>query len=192
MNGWRWLRVRVPAAAAVLAAALVSGAVPASAQRRVPAAGSAAIGGEAGWFLPSEDALSAGPTVAGTFDYYLTRRVSLRPTIGWADPDFDRESGDSLRQVRVTLDLLYNWEYGAWHPFVGAGLGAYFLQPKDNGHAFGDSETKPGLGLGGGIEYFVGRDVAIKGEARYHIISDSDLVFDPSGLALTLGLKKYF
>ena len=45
-----------------------------------------------------------------------------------------------------------------------------FLQFKDNGQALGQSETKPGFNVGGGIEYFTGRTVSLKGEARYHVI----------------------
>ena len=66
-----------------------------------------------------------------------------------ADPSFDG-GGNSLRQVPLRADLNYNWERGRWHPFVGTGVGAYFLQNKgSNGTAFGNQETKFGFNLGG-------------------------------------------
>jgi hypothetical protein len=45
----------------------------------------------------------------------------------------------------------------------------------------------------GGIEYFTSRTVSIKGELRYHIVSDIlNGSFNPDGAAITIGLKKYF
>ena len=70
--------------------------------------------------------------------------------------------------------------------------GRYFLRLKHNGQSFGDTETKPGFNIGGGIEYFTGRTVSLKGEARYHVIGNTRTGMDPSGLVLTGGLKKYW
>ena len=76
--------------------------------------------------------------------------------------------------MRVGADLIHNWEGGKIHPFVGAGLGAYFLQPRDNGEDFGDGATKLGGTLLGGVEYFTSKTFSVKGEARYHIVSKSE------------------
>jgi hypothetical protein len=48
-----------------------------------------------------------------------------------------------------------------------------------------------GFNLGGGLEYFVHRQVSQKGEGRYHFVEDTR-GRDPSGLAITAGLKTYF
>jgi len=96
------------------------------------------------------------------------------------------------------VDIIYNWEGGAVHPFVGAGLGVYLLQRRDSGDDIGDSEGKLGGVLLGGIEYFTSNTVSIKGEASYHLISNADGGFagrgprNPDGFKLTVGLKKYF
>lgn len=163
----------------------------ASAQRRVPATDSGAVIGDVGVFLPRSEELDSSPVLEGFYEYYFTPRGSLRLGLGWTDPSFTRGSDDTLRTVRVAVDGVYNWERGAVHPFVGAGLGIYFLQPTDNGENFGDSETKPGATLFGGIEFFTGRTVSVKAEGQYHLIGD---VFgiNPGGLALKIGLKKYF
>jgi len=163
-----------------------------SAQERVPYAGSTAVGVDVGVFLPREAQLDNAPIVSGLLEYYVTPRVSLRTDFGLTNPGFSRESTDSLRQIPLRMDVNYNWEGGKWHPFVGAGVGAYFLQFKDNGHALGQSETKPGVNVGGGAEYFTGRTVSIKGEARYHAIGHTQTGQDPSGLVVTAGLKKYW
>ena len=130
--------------------------------------------------------------VNALLEYYVTPRVSLRTSFGLTDPGHRTEAADSLRQVPLRLDVNYNWEGGRWHPFVGAGVGAYFLQFKDNDQPFGDSETKAGFNLGGGMEYFFNRTLAFKGEGRYHILGKAQGGQDPSGLALTAGLKTYF
>ena len=168
----------------------VSAPATAMAQRRVPRTGSSAIGFEAGAFLPNADGLDNAPLIGGFYEYYVTPRVSLRGSVSWSEPSF-AGSTDSLRQLPLGLDLNYNWEGGKWHPFIGVGGGAYFMQFTRNGESIGNSETKFGLNIGGGIEYFFNRKVAFKGEGRYHAVDDFAGV-DPSGVAFTAGLKTYF
>jgi opacity protein-like surface antigen len=160
------------------------------AQERVPHAGSTAVGFDVGAFVPSDDQLDMAPVVGALFEYYLTSRVSLRTGFGFADPSF--QGDNSLRQVPLRADLNYNWERGRWHPFVGTGVGAYFLQQKGSDRAIGNQETKFGFNFGGGMEYFLNRRVAVKGEGRYHVIENPTTGVDPSGLGLSVGLKTYF
>jgi opacity protein-like surface antigen len=157
----------------------------------MPHKGAAAVGGEIGAFLPKDDRLTTGLVVEGTYEYYLDARNSVRFGVGWQNPKFQTEDTDSLRQVLIAVDLVHNWEGGAVHPFVGAGIGPYFLQFIDNGNNSGDSQTKLGGTIFGGVEFFTAKTVSVKGEARYHIVSDVN-GFSPSGLALTIGLKSCF
>jgi opacity protein-like surface antigen len=163
----------------------------ATAQERVPHRDSTAIGVDIGAFIPNDDRLDQSLLLNALYEFYVTPRVSFRTGFGWVDPSFKGGGVDSLRQMPLRLDVNYNWERGRWHPFVGAGLGAYFIQLRNNGSAFGDTETKLGLNTGGGIEYFVHRTVSIKGEGRYHAVPET-LGLEPSGIALTVGLKTYF
>jgi hypothetical protein len=163
----------------------------AAAQGRVPATDSGAIGGDVGIMVPRAEPLGTGPVLEGFYEYYFAPRTSVRIGLGWANPSFDREEDDSLRTLRVPVDLVYNWEGGTLHPFAGAGLGIYFVQQKDNGASVGDSATKVGATLLGGVEFFSGRSVAVKGEARYHLLGDA-FGINPGGLAVTIGVKKYF
>jgi hypothetical protein len=163
----------------------------AAAQGRMPHKDAGALGADVGVFLPREDVLTTGPVVEGFYEYYLTARESLRVGAGWLNPKFENESSDSLRQIRIAVDLVRNWEGGAVHPFVGVGIGTYFLQFRDNGNNAGDSRTKIGGTLFGGVEFFTSNTFAVKGEARYHVVSKVD-GFNPSGLALTIGVKSYF
>jgi hypothetical protein len=168
-------------------------AIPAlaSAQGRMPHKGAGAVGADVGVFLPKEEQLTTGPVVEGFYEYYLTARDSVRVGAGWLNPKFERESADSFRQIRIAVDLVHNWEGGTVHPFAGAGLGTYFLQLRDNGTNVGDSETKLGGTVFAGAEFFTSNTFAVKGEARYHIVQKVG-GFNPSGLALTIGVKGYF
>ena len=161
------------------------------AQRRMPATDAGAIGGDVGVFIARDELLDSGPTLEGFYEYYFEPRTSVRLGMGWANPGFDTEDEDSLRYVRVAGDLVFNWEGGAVHPFAGAGLGVYFLQEKDNGQNFGDSETKFGGTLFGGVEFFTSPTFSVKAEGRYHVITNVSR-FNPDGFALTIGAKKYF
>ena len=171
--------------------ALLGVPLGAAAQARMPHKGAGALGGEVGIFLPREDALKSGPVIEGFYEYYLTARDSVRIGAGWLNPKFENEDDDSLRQIRVAVDLVHNWEGGTVHPFVGAGIGTYLLQFRDNGNNVGESDTKLGGTIFGGVEFFTSDTFAVKGEARYHIVSKVN-GFNPSGLSLTFGVKSYF
>ena len=159
---------------------------------RQPAEGSIAVGGDVGVFVPKDSAFNTALALEGHGDFYLTPRLGVRFGVDWTDPSFQRESSDSLRQVRVGGDVIYNWEGGKWHPFAGGGVAAHLLQQKDNGHDFGDSESKLGGAILGGVEYFFNKTATVKGEARYQFVGSTRNGYDPSGLVLLVGLKQYF
>lgn len=166
----------------------------AAAQGRVPTTDSGAIGGDVGVFLARDPDLKSGLTLEGFYDYYMTPRLSVRTGLGWSNPRYHekRDPDASLRHIRVAVDILHNWEGGTVHPFVGAGLGTYFLQRRNAGSNFGESETKLGGTVLGGVEIFTGPTMSIKAEGRYHIVPRAFGLLDPDGFALTVGLKKYF
>jgi opacity protein-like surface antigen len=163
------------------------------AQGRTPRTDSAAVGGEAGLFLPRADDLKSGLDLFGFYEYYLAPRTSLRLGLEWMHPDYDedRDPDASVRMIRIGGDMVYNWEGGTIHPFAGAGLGVYIIQPRNNGQNEGDSESKFGGSLFGGLEFFTNRTTSVKAEARYHVVPNVN-GFNPDGLSLTVGLKKYF
>jgi opacity protein-like surface antigen len=163
----------------------------AHAQERVPYAGSAAAGVDVGVFFPRSDELSGSLLLNGTYEYYVTPRVSVRAGFGWSNPSFSLGAVDSLMQLPLTFDAQYNWERGPWHPFVGGGIGAYFLKFRSDFASDDNTDTRFGFNTGGGVEYFLSRTIALKGDARYHAINDARGE-EPSGMALTVGVKTYF
>ena len=165
--------------------------VVAAAQPRMPHKDAGALGAEVGVFLPRQNGMTTGPEIDGFYEYYLTARDSLRVGAGWANPKQEANSDARTRTIRLGVDLIHNWEGGAVHPFVGVGLGTYFLQPRVSGTNLGSSATKLGGTLLGGVEFFTSDTFAVKGEARYNIVTKSG-PYDPSGLSLTIGVKSYF
>jgi outer membrane protein W len=176
---------------AALLALLVSLPSATQAQERVPFAGAAAAGFDVGLFVPGSNELSSSMVLNGTYEFYFTPRISVRAGLGWANPGFSVGAVDSLMQIPLTFDGQYNWEGGKWHPFVGAGIGMHFLRFMSDQSATDNTDTRLGFTVGGGVEYFLNRTVAVKGEGRYHAIEDARGE-EPSGTALTIGLKTYF
>lgn len=166
-------------------------ASPAWAQRRMPHSDANALGAEVGFFAPRQDGMGMGPDIEGFVEHYIDARDSVRADVGWMRAQQNNDSNKSMRQIRVAGDLVHNWEGGSMHPFVGAGLGVYFLQPRVSGSNNGEGTTKFGGSILGGVEFFTSKTFAVKAEGRYHIVSKWN-GYDPSGLALTIGLKSYF
>lgn len=156
-----------------------------------PREGQTALGGDIALFFPSDDQFDGALLWGGFVEVYPTARIGVRPSLFVTSPEFERGTDERERQIRLGVDVLYNWEGGQIHPFVGAGLGAHFLQFTHEGESVGDSATELGFALLGGLEYFLNREWTVKGEGRYHFVNDRP-GFDPDGLALTIGLKRYF
>jgi hypothetical protein len=168
-------------------------ALPAAsfAQGRMPHTDAGAVGADVGLFVPRQDGMSTGPEISGFYEHYLSPRDSVRAVVGWMNANREGVTDSHVRQVRIGADLIHNWEGGAVHPFLGVGLSAYVLQRREGGADVGENATKLGGTLIGGAEYFTSKTFSIKGEARYHVVSDWD-GYNPSGLALTVGVKSYF
>jgi len=75
--------------------------------------------------------------------------ISVRAGLGWANPGFSIGAVDSLMQVPLTVDGIYNWEGGKWHPFVGAGFGVHFLRFTLDVPATDNTDTRLGFNVGG-------------------------------------------
>ena len=161
----------------------------AAAQPRAPHAGGTAVGAELGFFAP-DDEFDGALIVGGYFVFHPTPRVGIRPSLSYTSPEFQRDPNANLRQVRLGVDALYNWEQGRWHPFVGAGLGLHVLTLEDRGGTIDDA-TELGVSVVGGVEYFTTRRTALTFEGRYQFVDDI-LGSEPGGLALTIGVKRYF
>lgn len=174
-----------------LIALLLASAGTAQAQSRVPSEGMIAVGGDAGFFVARE-AFDTGATLAGSAEYWVTPRLSVRGQVGWAQNRYESNLNLYQQQVRLIGSAIYNWESGVWHPYVGGGIGGYFLRARQSGRSIGDFQTKWGLNMGIGVEYFSRRTITLRGEVFYHWIRHDAIAIDPSGATFTIGMKKYF
>jgi opacity protein-like surface antigen len=157
----------------------------------VPDAGQVAAGGEFGLFIPADEQLDPGLIGGGLLEFYATPRVGIRGTVMAIRNGYDREDDDDERQIRFGVDVIYNWEFGAVHPFLGAGVGVHLLRFYRDGDNEGPNDTEAGGQVLGGAEFFLDRQWTVKTEARYQWVADRPNL-NPDGLALTLGLKRYF
>ena len=156
-----------------------------------PRQGQVALGGDIGVFLPADSQFDGGLFGGAFVEIYPGPRIGVRPSVFVTAPEYERGTDEHERQTRLGVDFIYNWEGGRVHPFFGAGVAAHLLQLTDNGDEIGDSSTELGLALLGGLEYFLNRAWTVKGEGRYQWVGDRP-GFNPDGLALTIGLKRYF
>jgi len=169
--------------------AFITFAVPVAAQ--TPDKGMLAAGADVGVLFP-DDQFESTVTLDAFGEYYLTPRISVRGLFGWASPGFQGRTEDHFRQVKLLFNGVYNWEHGTWHPYVTAGAGAYFVRQIFEGRNDPERETRGGINLGGGIEYFTTEVFTIKGELRWDIVSHPPGLPDATGFTLTIGAKRYF
>lgn len=157
----------------------------------VPDAGQVAAGGEIGVFIPKDEQIEPGLVGGGFVEFYATPRVGIRGSLMAMRSGYDRRDDDDERQLRFGADIIYNWEFGSVHPFVGGGIGVHLLRFYRDGDNEGPNDTNFGAQALGGAEFFMNRVWTVKAEGRYLWVADRPNL-DPDGLALTIGLKRYF
>jgi len=160
-----------------------------------PHAGSMALGANFGIAAPNDDLLDNGLTPNGNFEYYVTPRFSLRALGGTAWSQFDAPRlGKNVRPTYIDFSSVYNWEGGAWHPFVAGGVGLYHYHVSEP--PFSGGNTEPGVSVGGGLEYFLDARNSLKGEVTYHGVAGQATgpfaTTDTSFWTTTFGFKRYF
>ena len=178
----------------IVLSAVILFAMPAlsAAQRREePQAGTVAIGFEGGFLVPDED-FHTGFTPAALAEFYIGPRVSLRAMGGWSRNEFVSWNNRYLEQWRMSFNVIYNWEAEYWHPYVMAGIGGHRVRTWEDDVTQTPWQSRVGYNVGGGIEYFARPKVTFKFEAAYYYCDHPPLVHESSGLALTVGMKKYF
>ena len=158
---------------------------------QTPATDQNAAGIDIGVLLPG-DPFENALTLDAFGEHFFTERLSGRVMLSWANPGVENRTEDHFRQVKLLFNAVYNWEGGKIHPFVTGGAGAYFVRLKREGALDPDGETRGGINLGGGIEYFTNRLTTIKGEVRWDIVSHPPGLPDATGATLSVGLKRYF
>ncbi|MEK6629962.1 MAG: outer membrane beta-barrel protein [Acidobacteriota bacterium] len=174
----------------LMAVAVVSWPVAAGAQHRQPKVGAIAVGGDGGAYAPGGD-LHAGARVDGFVEFYVLPRISIRGMGGWMENRLV-VGDESVSQRRLSVNVIYNWEAESWHPFVTAGVGGQFFRYTQGRDPAGAMTTKPAFNVGAGVEYFSRPTLTLKFEGTYYRVRSTEAHRNPSGLAVTAGIKKYF
>jgi opacity protein-like surface antigen len=156
-----------------------------------PRTGQVAAGADIGMFFPSDDRLQAGLMADGFIEFYPAPRLGIRPIITAIRSGYDRFDDDDERQLRLGVDVIYNWEGGRIHPFFGGGFGVHFLRFYRGGNNEGPNDTNFGTNLLGGLEIFMNREWTVKLEGRYQWVQDRPNL-DPDGFGALIGFKRYF
>ncbi len=131
----------------VMLTSTIGFATTAAAQRRqprtiVPDEGMVAVGASIGVAVPSEISLAAGADLAAEVEDYLTPRVSIRGQLSRASFDTIGHSfNGTAHPIAFDGNVVYNWEGGAWHPYVTGGIGVYHYAFTENGLASGDTKV---------------------------------------------------
>ena len=168
-------------------------ASPILAQTRVRTPDKGVIGyGVDGGVLFPDEAFENTLTFDGFGEYYVTPRVSIRGLFAFASPGLSGANEDHFRQTKLLFSGVYNVEKGSWRPFAQFGAGFYFVRLKLDAETDPPGETRGGLNFGGGSEYLLNNEAAIKVELRWDIVSHPFLLPDATGTSLTFGYKRYF
>lgn len=169
---------------------------PAWAQTQVPREGMYSVGLNVGFAKPTDDFLNSGFNMGANAEWYVTPRMSIRGALTGAWFDDDAFEDTTLSPMAFTVNGVHNWERGAWHPYATAGVGLYRYRLSDEFFDEDETDTKFGVNLGGGTEYFFTRRDTLTGEIQYHLVpGDTNNLFadyDTNYWTFSFGYKRYF
>jgi hypothetical protein len=181
----------VQTAVAFLFCLSIASPILAQTRVRTPDTGVIGSGADAGVLFPNE-AFENTFTWDGFGEYYVTPRLGIRGLLAFGSPGVPGRPEDHFRQVKLLFSGVYNWEKGSWRPFGQFGAGFYFVRQHIDATTDPPGETRGGLNFGGGAEYLLNHESAIKMELRWDIVSHPFLLPDATGVSLTVGYKRYF
>lgn len=189
----RVLRARhaVQIAGAFLILLGMAGEIDAQTRVNTPDKGVIGYGVDVGVLFP-DDAFENTLTIDGFGEYYVTPRISVRAMLAFANPGLSGRTEDHFRQWKLLFSGDYNWEMGRWRPFATFGAGIHWVRLHLDDTNDPDGETRGGLNLGGGIEFILNNESAIKTELRWDVVSHPFPLPDATATALTFGYKRYF
>ncbi|MEO3434181.1 outer membrane beta-barrel protein [Inquilinus sp. CAU 1745] len=118
--------------------------------------------------------------IAGSLGYYVTDAImlNLRQSLNYSDFNNGTNVNGSTR-----LGALYNFDLGAWKPWVGANIG----------YIYGDGVSESFIaGPEVGVRYYVNPKTFIFGQAEYQFLfddaGDADSAIDDGTFAYNLGV----
>jgi hypothetical protein len=162
-----------------------------TARVRTPDKGVIGYGVDAGVLFPDQ-AFENAFTFDGFGEYYVSPRIGVRAMLSFANPGFAGTNADNFKQTKLLFSGVYNWEKGSWRPFAQFGAGVYWVRQQFDVDPDPPGETRGGINFGGGTEFLLNSESAIKVELRWDIVSHPYSLPDATATSLTFGYKRYF
>ena len=152
---------------------------------------------DAEFFSNSTDVgiIGGGGLIYGIDNHIAAEFEVTRAAFGSETGDFgvtDIAMGGQYRFVEPRTPLV---------PYLGAGLDILVSDYDPNDGSYRDVDTTVGVGLKGGVDYFIQRQVALTAEAKGVIAPDADIhdrsgarrgSFDPTSFTGTFGVRVFF
>ena len=127
-----------------------------------------------------DDAFAFGVYGGFRFDRQLALEASLTTASHDGDGHYELDVTSLLFGPRLSGQINRNMNiYG------GVGLGIYFLDYEWG--PYDDSDTEPGMYLGGGIEFPLQNNIKVGMDFKYHVIFDNEIDTDLMTLLLRVG-----
>ncbi len=128
--------------------------------------------------------IQGGRSYGLSLDYSPDRESDLKFELLWSrqDSGLDLQGAGGVNHIGLTVDEfqvggVLETTYGRWHPYITGLLGASLFGPEGN-----DSEARFSLSIGGGVKFFVLRNLALRADVRgYCTVVESDSAFISSG-----------
>ena len=136
---------------------------------------------------PSYGYLGSEPLYAFRLGYYPDSWLGYEATVA-------HNPGESVHAVLHTVSaILRRPVSGRWQPYVSGGYGMIMVFPGQSLNA--SPVTKNALALGGGLEFYIRSDLALRGDVRHATVfgreKDRDGVVAYGYLQETVGLSFY-
>jgi hypothetical protein len=128
--------------------------------------------------------LQDGRAYGLSLDYSPNRDADLKFELLWSrqDSSFNLNGAQGSNRVGMTVDEfqiggVLETTYGRLHPYITGLLGASLFGPQGS-----DSEVRFSLSIGGGVKFFLLRNLALRGDLRgFCTVVESDGAFISSG-----------
>lgn len=169
--------------------------------------GKLGVTGRVGFLSPADNnaeyfdnRTDTGLVVGGGFIYGLDDHIALE--LEASRTEFGSDTGD-FGVTDISIGGQYRFAVQQQLvPYVGAGFDVLISDYNENSGFSSDIETKVGVHVSGGVDFFIQRNLALTAEAKLVAAPDAKITdrqsgahagdFDPSSFSTTVGLRYFF
>ncbi len=126
-----------------------------------------------GCLFEGDQHLKTSMVYGGALGYDITDNWGMELSSAFIDSGTRHGDSVDVDTYFYHLDGLYHFTYlGKFQPFLAAGVGGMTFNYRTNGHGKDPSGTAFALNYGGGFEYFIVDNFALRGDLRHVITTD--------------------